>query len=115
MSHIFNASVVLADAIGYGMIRFAYVLLPYFLCGVMEVATGALRGMGVSLMPMIASIIGVCGIRIGWILTVFQMPKYHSLESLYFSYIVSWAFTIVFHLVSFLIIHRKRMRQFSQV
>lgn len=104
-----------ADAIGYGMIRFAYVLLPYFLCGVMEVATGALRGMGVSLMPMIASILGVCGIRIGWILTVFQMPKYHSLESLYFSYIVSWTFTIVFHLVSFLIIHRKRMRQFSQV
>lgn len=104
-----------AEAIDYGMVRFTYVLLPYFLCGVMEVCTGALRGMGVSLMPMIASIVGVCGIRIGWILTVFQMPEYHSLESLYFSYIVSWVFTIVFHMVSFLIIHRKRMRQFAQV
>lgn len=104
-----------AEAIGYGMIRFTYVCLPYFLCGLMEVCTGALRGMGVSVMPMIASIIGVCGIRIGWILTVFRIPAYHSLESLYFSYIVSWVFTTAFHLVSFLIIHRKRMRQFAQV
>ena len=103
-----------AEAIDYGMIRFTYVCLPYFLCGVMEVCTGALRGMGVSLMPMIASIVGVCGIRIGWILTVFKMPEYHTLESLYFSYIVSWVFTIAFHLVSFLIIHRKRMKQFPQ-
>ena len=103
-----------AEAIDYGMIRFTYVCLPYFLCGIMEVCTGALRGMGVSLMPMIASIVGVCGIRIGWILTVFQMPEYHSLESLYFSYIVSWVFTIAFHMVSFLIIHRKRMKQFPQ-
>ena len=102
------------DAIGYGMIRFTYVCMPYFLCGMMEVCTGALRGMGVSLMPMLASIIGVCGIRIGWILTVFRMPEYHSLESLYFSYIVSWFFTTVFHLISFLVIHRKRMRQFPE-
>ena len=103
-----------AEAIDYGMIRFTYVCLPYFLCGVMEVCTGALRGMGVSLMPMIASIVGVCGIRIGWILTVFKMPEYHSLESLYFSYIVSWVFTIAFHLVSFLIIHHKRVKQFPE-
>lgn len=102
------------DAIGYGMIRFAYICMPYFLCGMMEVCTGALRGMGVSLMPMLASIIGVCGIRIGWILTVFRMPEYHSLESLYFSYAVSWVFTTVFHLISFLVIHRKRMRQFPE-
>ena len=102
------------DAIGYGMIRFTYVCMPYFLCGMMEVCTGALRGMGVSLMPMLASIIGVCGIRIGWIMTVFRMPEYHSLESLYFSYIVSWFFTTVFHLISFLVIHRKRTRQFPE-
>ena len=102
------------EAIGYGMIRFTYVCLPYFLCGLMEVATGALRGMGVSLLPMVASIVGVCGIRIGWILTIFKMPEYHSLESLYFSYIVSWVFTTVFHVTSFLIIHRKRMKQFPE-
>ena len=102
------------EAIGYGMIRFTYVCLPYFLCGLMEVATGALRGMGVSLLPMVASIVGVCGIRIGWILTIFKMPEYHSLESLYFSYIVSWVFTTAFHVTSFLIIHRKRMKQFPE-
>lgn len=103
------------EAIRYGMIRFAYVCLPYFLCGTLEVCSGALRGMGVSLLSMIVSIIGACGFRIGWVLTIFQIPKYHTLESLYLSYGVSWFFTTVFLLVAFLIVHRKRMRQFAQL
>ena len=103
-----------AEAVDYGMIRLACVGLPYFFCGIMEVATGALRGMGVSVTPMIISILGVCGVRIGWILTVFQLPKYHTPESLYFSYLVSWVFTAAVLSISFLVIHRKRMRQFSQ-
>lgn len=102
------------DAIQYGMIRFGFICLPYFLCGMMEVCAGVLRGMGVSLIPMITSILGVCGVRIGWILTVFQLPEYHTLESLYFSYPVSWLFTMMIHMVTFLFIYRKRVRTFPE-
>ena len=99
-----------AEAIAYGMIRLTYVALPYFLCGLMDVSTGALRGMGSSVAPMIISVLGVCGVRIGWILTIFQIPAFHTPQSLYFSYPVSWTLTFVLQMTAFFILMHKRIR-----
>ena len=96
-----------AEAITYGMIRFSFVSLPYFLCGIMEVATGALRGLGAAFTPMILSVVGVCGIRIAWVFTVFQY--YHTQQSLYLSYPISWAMTLGMLLVAFCVIYKRRM------
>lgn len=98
------------EAIGYGLTRMACVCLPYFLCGIMDVSTGALRGMGASIAPMLISILGVCGMRIGWIYTVFQMPQYHTPEGLYISYPISWILTFGAQLVAFWIVYRCRNR-----
>ena len=99
------------EAIAYGVRRMLYVCVPYFLCGLMEVTTGALRGMGASLSTMVLSIVGVCGFRIGWIMTVFQIPEYHTLESLFFSYPLSWTITFLVQLVAFILVFRKKQRQ----
>ncbi|MBQ3123986.1 MAG: MATE family efflux transporter [Clostridia bacterium] len=82
-----------AEAIEVGIMRLNIMGSFYLLCGLMEVLVGIIRGMGHSFTTMIVSIIGVCGIRIVWIYTIFQ--KIHTLECLYFSYIVSWAFVII--------------------
>ena len=100
-----------AEAIAYGMIRLTYVALPYFLCGMMDVSTGALRGMGASVPPMIISVLGVCGVRIGWILTIFQIPAFHTPQSLYFSYPVSWTLTFLLQTTAFFILMRKQIRR----
>lgn len=99
-----------AQAIEYGMIRMMFICLPYFVCGLMDVTTGAIRGMGVSLTPMVITILGVCGLRIGWIYTIFQIPAYHTLSCLYFSYIVSWVATFFVELIAFFIIYRRTIR-----
>lgn len=99
-----------AEAIRYGMIRMFYVTLPYALCGVMETATGALRGMGASTVPMLVSILGVCGFRLGWLFTIFRIPEYHTLESLYLSYPISWVATGIAQIVAFVIVYRRRVR-----
>jgi len=99
------------DAIGYGMVRLLWVGIPYFLLGIMEVSTGALRGMGASLAPMLISVLGVCGMRIGWIFTVFQLPAYHSIESLYVSYPISWLITFIAQLLVFLLVYRRAVRR----
>lgn len=101
------------EAIGYGLTRLACICIPYFLCGMMDISTGALRGMGVSISPMIMSILGVCGIRIGWVATIFQIPAYHTPQSLYSSYAVSWALTFLFQITTFVIIYRKRVKSQS--
>lgn len=101
------------EAIRYGLIRFNYIALPYFVCGLMDVSTGSLRGLGASFTPMMLSILGVCGIRIMWIYTVFQIPKFHTPEWLYISYLISWLGTFIFQTTAFIIIYKKRVRAYS--
>lgn len=99
------------EAIGYGMVRLAYICLPYFLCGLMDVSTGALRGLGASFAPMVISILGVCGLRIGWIYSIFQIPEFHTPECLYFSYTVSWTITFLCQMAAFIIVYRKHVKE----
>ncbi len=100
------------EAISYGMIRMAYIALPYFLCGLMDVSTGALRGMGASLSPMVISVLGVCGLRIGWLATVFQ--TYHTPQCLYLSYSVSWIITFLCQMAAFIFVYRKQSALYSK-
>ena len=98
------------EAIAYGMTRLSLICLPYFLCGLMDTTTGAIRGMGVSLSPMIITILGVCVFRIGWVFTVFQLPQFHTPSCLYFSYTVSWSVTFLIELLAFFMIYKKRAK-----
>lgn len=98
-----------AEAIGYGMIRLSCICLPYFLCGLMDVSTGALRGMGASFVPMLISVLGVCGFRILWIYSVFQV--WHTPQCLYLSYAVSWIITFAAQLAAFGVVYRKHIAQ----
>ena len=93
------------QAIEYGMVRQAFICLPYFLCGLMDVSTGALRGLGASVVPMVISILGVCAFRVFWIYTVFQV--YHTPQCLFFSYAVSWIITFLCQMAAFFLVCRK--------
>ena len=99
------------EAISYGMLRLGYICLPYFICGLMDVTTGALRGLGASMAPMIISVLGVCGLRIGWIYTIFQIPQYHTPQCLYFSYLVSWTITFIIQFIAFKVVFRKHSQE----
>ena len=101
------------QAIEYGLIRLTFICLPYFLCGLMDVSTGALRGMGASLAPMIISVLGVCGVRITWIYTIFQLPAFHTPQCLYFSYTVSWTLTFLVQMTAFIFIYKKHKNQLN--
>ena len=96
------------EAIGYGLIRMKYICAVYFFCGLMDVTTGSLRGLGVSLAPMIISVLGVCGIRLLWIYTVFAV--YHTPDCLYLSYAVSWIATFLAQFVAFWWAYRKHTK-----
>ena len=99
------------EAIGYGLIRMRYICAVYFLCGLMDVSTGALRGMGASAVPMIISVLGVCGIRLLWIATIFQMPQFHTTDCLYISYGVSWTATFIAQFAAFWLVYNKQKRK----
>ncbi len=88
-----------------GKLRMVYIILPYFLCGMMEVAAGQLRGMGYSILPMIISLTGACAFRVIWIYTAFAANP--TLDVLYFSYPVSWILTTAAHCGAYLVVRRR--------
>ena len=96
------------EAVSYGVTRMFYICLPYFLCGLMDVSTGALRGIGEAVAPMVISVLGICGMRLVWIYTIFRIPGFHTLECLYLSYPVSWLITFVVQLIFFICAFRRR-------
>lgn len=89
-----------------GLVRLKYICGPYFLCGMMDVMVGILRGLGRSVVPTIVSMIGACGLRLVWIFTIFAEEKYHTTRMLYMSYPLSWSITTLAHVICFLIVWR---------
>ncbi len=96
-----------ADVIVAGQKRLLYMGLPFFLCGMMDVMCGMLRGLGYSITPMIISMLGACGFRLLWIFTIFQIPIFHKIEMLYISYPISWIITFAAQLICFVLAYRK--------
>ena len=94
-----------------GMIRLFIVNGPYFICGVMDVMTGALRGIGYSMLPMIVSLIGSCALRIVWVMTVFAAAP--SMASLMISYPISWGLTFIALVAIFVPMWRKLRREYT--
>ena len=96
------------EAMDFGISRLTLIGTTYFLCGLMDTLVGCQRGMGNTLVPMIVSVFGVCGIRIVWIYTVFA--AHHTLPVLYLSYPISWVLTTaVLFLFAFI-----ELRKFKQ-
>lgn len=99
------------EVISYGILRMRYISVIYFLCGMMDVMVGGLRGIGYSIMPMLVSLTGACLFRIVWIYTIFQEVR--TLPCLYISYPISWILTFSVHLICFLIVYKKLFRKSS--
>jgi len=89
------------------MVRLAIICTTYLLCGMMDTIVGSIRGMGYGVVPTIVSMIGACGLRLLWIATIFQVPKFHTPEVLFTSYPVTWTATLLAHLVCFIFMRKK--------
>ena len=95
--------------IAVGLTRMKYVGRPYFICGLMEIGCGGMRGLGRSWVPTTVSLVGACGIRLMWIFTIFRQMG--TLDSLYVSYPISWGVTFAAHMLCFFIVFRGIKKQ----
>ena len=103
------------EVIKLAMVRMRVILPTYFLCGVMDVGTGCLRGIGHSATGMVISFFGACVFRLVWVYTVFAATP--TLYMLYISYPISWIATAVVNNLVFmmLFIKEKKKRYFAGV
>ena len=94
-----------------GLIRIRIICTIYFLCGIMDVIVGALRGLGYSTMPAIVSLLGACVFRLIWLATVFRFDQWHTVQTIYYSYPISWILTFSVHVVCYIIVKKKYDRE----
>ncbi len=97
-----------------GTVRLGIICATYFLCGMMDVMVGALRGLGYSIAPMIVSLLGACAFRLLWIATVFQIDRFHTIKTVYISYPISWTVTFLAHVITFVIVRKKLKKRWGE-
>ena len=100
------------EVIKAGLEILSITTVPYFLCGIMDLFPGALRGMGSSTVPMILSVIGTVGTRILWIFGIF--PSHRSLYILFISYPGSWIITIIMQVICYYFVRKKTYGQAAE-
>lgn len=99
--------------IGFAIQRMKVILPIYFVCGIVEVIVGCLRGMDRAIAPMVPSFLCVCVYRIIWVYTAFKMRP--TTYVLYLSYPISWLLNIIIDVVLFAVYYHLMTRPPKQV
>ncbi|MGI6721604.1 MAG: MATE family efflux transporter [Anaerovoracaceae bacterium] len=102
--HLFNGD---PTVIAVGFIRLKYILTAEVINVVIEIMSGCMRGYGYSLVPAVVSLVGICGVRITWVYTIFQQSP--TFETLVTAYPVSWAVTAVVTTIGYLILKKQKL------
>lgn len=97
-------------AIEFGVTRISIIGALCFINAVSEVFVGGMRGCGYSFSTMITSLLCICGFRLLWIFTFFQIPKYHTFETLLSCYPISYAASLLVQGI-FVIIVMKQVKK----
>ena len=99
------------DAIAWGIVRISYIFGPLIIQGVMDTTAGSLSGLGVSLSNTIISLAGFCGLRILWCLTVFKIEEYHTPQTLFIIYPITWLIIAVLRYILFWVVYKRQRKK----
>jgi len=99
-------------AMEYGVTRIFVTSLPYVLSGIMDVYSGYLRGLGYSSTSTINSFVGICGVRILWVITIFPITKTYA--SLYLCWPASWIAVTILNLIALHFSKKKAFAKFEK-
>ncbi|MBR5981085.1 MAG: hypothetical protein IK035_03685, partial [Firmicutes bacterium] len=61
--------------------------------------------------PMVITVLDICVFRIVWIYTIWQIPRFHTLNMLYVTYPITWILTFSMLTVCYIVIMRRLTRR----
>lgn len=92
-------------AMNFAVRRIRIIVYTYFIFGFSDTLTGAINGLGKSMHSAAICLLGICGLRLLWIFTVFK--RVHTFECLFVSYPLSWFATLIAMSVCYVLVYRK--------
>ena len=95
--------------IDVGVQRMAQIMPFYVFCSLLDVTSGAVRGLGRSFEVMLVSLFGTCVLRLVWVF--FFLPAHRTLSFLYVAYPLSWIITFFVAAGLFLLLTRRKVRE----
>ena len=95
--------------IAVGTQRMALIMPFFVFCSLLDVTSGAVRGLGRSFQIMLVSLFGACGLRLIWVFCF--LPLRRTLPFLYVSYPLSWGITFAVATGLFLFLTRPQQLQ----
>ena len=81
------------EVIAWSRQKMIIISSTYFICGINDIFCAALRGMGKPVIPTIATLIFMCGLRFAWVYWVF--PLVPNITFLYLVWPIGWVLSIV--------------------
>ena len=93
---------------------FRVLLNTYFLCGIMDILSSALRGIKYSVTTMIISLACAIPFRIGWVYLVFPHEPFNTANWLMASFPVSWVIAIIPYTIIIIFAWKKLSKKFSE-
>lgn len=100
-----------ADVAYYGTLRLYYVMTAFFLVPLLYTYSYSLRAIGHSALPMVLSVVGVCGLRVVFVYIVKSFDPLLKLKVLYLSYPVTWIVTFAAVFIAFQIAFHRLLRR----
>ena len=97
------------DVIDIGIAMMRYLAPMYVEYVAIEILSGALRGVGDCWRPMVISLLGVCVLRVSWILIA--VPLKRDIYTIMFSYPLTWIITTVLFAVYYLFFGKLKMQK----
>lgn len=103
-----------AEVIEAGLSRMSVTYLTIFVCGIMHALGNSIRGIGHSLMPVVAVTLGCCVFRVFWIAVIFQIPQFHTPFTIFVSYPISWLITSIADFAFFIYYSKQLNKQLEK-
>jgi Na+-driven multidrug efflux pump len=85
------------ETIFYAQKRLWVMGFTYFVCGIMDCYSCAMRGVGRSISAMVISLIGSCVLRIIYLEIIRAIPAIYSIDLVYLTWPISWIITIIIY------------------
>lgn len=83
------------EVIAYAQQKIIIVSSTYFICGINEVMSGAMRGLGKPVVPTISTLVFMCLLRFVWVYVIFPLVPNADLSFLYLVWPIGWVCSIV--------------------
>ena len=98
-------------AIAEAVVRMSVICPFHIFCGLLDVFSGSVQGLGASISSTSVSLAGTCGLRLIWVATVFRHATENRALTLFAVYPVSWIVTLIAMIILFFFMKRRIIKQ----